>query len=173
MHIIKRALAALALVLVAVPAWSQTLVPARITREIDLSGPRFGFTMLSEGNVQRLKELKIAVQRPLISQFGWQFEKRLYSNNDGITALSEWVPLVSGLDQGLALPSLNWLAGVRTSQGAEFGIGPNISPAGVGLVIAAGVTVRSGALNVPLNFAVVSSKSGPRVTIMTGFNVRR
>lgn len=153
-------------------AWSQTLGRAPVIREDNLSGPRFGLTMLSNGNILKLKERNIDV-RPLISQFGWQFEKQLYSNTDGITALSEWIPLISGLDQGYALPSLNWLVGVRTSSGAEFGIGPNITPAGIGLVIAAGITVRSGVLNVPLNFAVVSSKSGPRVSIMTGFNLRR
>ena len=153
-------------------AWSQTLGRAPVIREDNLSGPRFGLTMLSNGNILKLKEHSIDVH-PLISQFGWQFEKEIYNNNDGVRALSEWIPLLSGLDQGYALPSLNWLAGVRTSSGAEFGIGPNITPLGVGLVIAAGVTVRSGVLNVPLNFAVVSSKSGPRVSIMTGFNIRR
>ena len=90
-----------------------------------------------------------------------------------VTALMEWVPLLSGLEQGVALPSLNWLVGVRTASGAEFGIGPNITPVGTGLVVAAGMTVRYGALNVPLNFAVASSKSGVRISIMTGFNIRR
>jgi len=33
--------------------------------------------------------------------------------------------------------------------------------------------MRSGALHVPLNFAVATSKYGPRVSIMTGFNLRR
>src|SRR4026208_591467 len=140
MTILKRGFVALMFALIAVPAVSQTVVPTRVTREIDLSGPRFGFTLRGEGNVQRLKDRKIEIQRPLISQFGWQFERRLYSNNDGITALTEWVPLISGLGQGLAPPAAHWLAGVRTTQGMEFGIGPNISPAGVGLVIAAGVT---------------------------------
>ena len=168
----RTALAALTVLALATPAWSQTDIPPRVTKEVNLSGPRFGLTMLSPGNVNRLAELHIHV-KPLISQFGWQFERRLYSNGSGITALSEWVPLVSGLDQGVALPSLNWLVGVRTSSGSEFGIGPNVTPAGVGLVLAAGMTVRTGALNVPLNFAVVSSKSGARVTVMTGFNVRR
>jgi hypothetical protein len=166
------AIAAVVVIGISGPAWSQTLGRAPVIREDNLSGPRFGLTMLSNGNILKLKERQIDV-RPLISQFGWQFEKQIYSSGDGITALSEWIPLLSGLDQGYALPSLNWLAGVRTSAGAEFGIGPNISPAGVGLVIAAGITVRSGLLNVPLNFAVVSSKSGPRVSIMTGFNLRR
>jgi hypothetical protein len=172
-HVLRPAGAALMLLAFAAPAWCQSFVPPRVTREVDLSGPRFGLTVLSPGNVDRLKEERNLTVRPLISQFGWQFERRFYSNDDGLSVLSEWVPLISGLEQGLALPSLNWLVGVRTVAGAEFGIGPNLTPLGVGLVVAAGVTVRSGALNVPLNFAIASSKSGSRVSIMTGFNLRR
>ena len=153
-------------------AFAQPDIPPRMGRELNLSGPRFGLTLISQGTIDALKDRNINV-RPLLSQFGWQFERRLYTNTDGVTALMEWVPLISGLDQGYTLPSLNWLVGVRTSTGTEFGIGPNITPVGVGLVLAAGVTVRSGALNIPLNFAVASSKSGPRVTILTGFNFRR
>ena len=156
----------------ATPAWSQTQVPPRVTREINLSGPRFGMTLLSPSTVEALEERGIAVG-PIVSQFGWQFERRLYTSNEGVSALMEWVPLLSGLEQGVALPSLNWLVGVRTAGGAEFGIGPNVTPVGTGLVVAAGVTVRSGALNIPLNFALASSKSGVRISIMTGFNIRK
>ena len=156
----------------AAPAWSQTTVPPRVTREVNLSGPRFGMTLLSPGTVDALAEREITVN-PLISQFGWQFERRLYTSAEGVSALMEWVPLLSGLEQGVALPSLNWLVGIRTASGAEFGIGPNVTPIGTGLVVAAGITVRSGALNVPLNFALASSKSGVRVSIMTGFNIRK
>jgi hypothetical protein len=148
-------------------------VPPRPKKEINLSGPRFGLTMLSPGNVAALAEKEIFLQRSTVTQFGWQFEKRLYTNDDGLSALTEFVPLISGLEQGVTLPSLNWLVGIRTATGTEFGIGPNITPVGVGLVVAAGVTVRSGALNIPLNVAVASSKSGMRVSIMTGFNIRR
>jgi hypothetical protein len=169
----RTVLAALSFLLAGVlPAWSQSVLPPRVTREVNLSGPRFGLTLLSDETVQSLADRDIHV-RPVISQFGWQFERRLLVNPDGVTALMEWVPLISGLEQGVALPSLNWLVGVRTPSGTEFGIGPNITPVGVGLVIAGGVTVRSGAINVPLNFAVASSKSGARVTILTGFNLRR
>ena len=164
--------ALLAILLTAAPAWSQTSVPPRPTREINLSGPRFGLTLLSPGTVEALEEREITVGT-MVSQFGWQFEKRLYTSNDGVTALMEWVPLISGLEQGVALPSLNWLVGIRTPGGAEFGIGPNLTPLGTGLVVAAGITVQSGALNIPLNFVFASSKSGPRVSIMTGFNIRR
>ena len=108
-----------------------------------------------------------------ISQFGWQFEKQFYTKTSGVTALNEWVVLVGGLDQSVAIPSVNWLVGLRTKEGAEFGIGPNVTPAGVALVVSAGVTFRAGVLNVPMNFAVVPTKNGTRVSVLTGFTMRR
>ena len=84
--------------------------------------------MLGQASIDKLKENDIVVN-PMITQFGWQFERRLFANKDGLTALTEWVPLISGLEQGVALPSLNWLVGIRTATGAEFGIGPNVTPA--------------------------------------------
>jgi hypothetical protein len=166
--------AALCLTLaVCTPARAQSTIPPYATDVVDMSGPRFGLTMLSQGSVDALKERRNIAVQPLISQFGWQFERRFYTNGDGSTMLTEWIPLLSGLEQGVALPSLNWLVGLRTSRGSEFGIGPNITPLGVGLVFAGGMTVRSGALHVPFNFAVATSHSGPRVSIMTGFNLRR
>lgn len=139
---------------------------------VDLSGPRFGITSLSPGNVEALTARNIEIN-PLISQFGWQFERQFYNRGDGVTAVTEWVALLGGLDQSVALPSLSWLVGVRTKDGAEFGIGPNITPLGTSLVLAAGITIRTGALNVPMNIAIVPSKTGTRLTVLTGFNMRR
>jgi hypothetical protein len=156
------------------PAWSQSAArPGGVTDTVDMTGPRFGVTMLNQKSVDTLLEKKNISVQPMVSQFGWQFERRLYTNGDGVTMLTEWIPLLSGLDQGVALPSLNWLTGLRTAGGSEFGIGPNITPLGVGLVVAAGVTMKTGALHVPFNVAVATSKSGARVSFMTGFNVRR
>jgi hypothetical protein len=62
---------------------------------------------------------------------------------------------------------------MRTRDGFEFGVGPNLSPSGTAFVLAAGITVRTGLVNVPLNVAVVPSKSGTRVTVVTGFSLRR
>jgi hypothetical protein len=166
--------AALVTLAASTPAWSQTADrPRGVTDTIDMTGPRFGFTMLNQASVDTLMEKKNISVRPMISQFGWQFEHRLYTNGDGITMLTEWIPLLSGLDQGVALPSLNWLTGLRSAGGTEFGIGPNITPLGVGLVVAAGVTMKTGALHIPFNVAVATSKTGARVSFMTGFNVRR
>jgi hypothetical protein len=138
---------------------------------VNLSGPRFGVTALSQGVVDKLRERSIDVGSS-ITQFGWQFEKQFYSKAGGVAAVHEWVVLLGGLEQGVALPSLNWMVGLRSSSGLEFGLGPNVTPAGVALVLAGGMTFRSGALNVPVTFAVVPSKVGTRVSILTGFNMR-
>jgi hypothetical protein len=188
---LARALATAAIVtMAAVPGMAQTTiyrrpgqpqgqppvsVPSRPSSpdEIGLSGPRFGLTILSPETVEALyTERGLTVDR-LVSQFGWQFEKNFYVNPDGLAVVTEFIPLLSGLEQGLALPSLNWMVGVRSPSGMEFGLGPNITPVGVGLVIAGGVTIKTGSLNVPLNFAYASSKYGARVSIMTGFSIRR
>jgi hypothetical protein len=141
-------------------------------RTLSLSGPRIGMTFLSDGVVKKLHENDIDVGQN-ISQFGWQFERQFYSKQSGVTALNEWVFLVGGLDQSVAIPSLSWLVGLRTMEGAEVGVGPNVTPAGVALAVAAGVTFRAGVLNVPMNFAVVPTKAGTRVTVLTGFTMRR
>jgi len=146
--------------------------PPGFTKTVNLSGPRFGMTALSTGVVDELKKREIEVGSN-ISQFGWQFEKQFYTRNSGVAAVNEWVVLFGGLDQGVALPSLSWMVGLRTREGAEFGIGPNITPAGVALALAGGVTFRAGNLNVPMNVAVVPSKAGTRISVLTGFNMRR
>jgi hypothetical protein len=165
-------MAALCYVAVAIPVYAQSgpLAPPP-TKTLSLAGPRVGLTFLSDGVVEKLAEKDIAV-KSTVSQFGWQWEQQFYSTAGSVTAVSEWVALLGGLDQGVALPSLSWLVGLRTREGAEFGIGPNVTPAGVALVIAAGVTFRAGSMNVPMNFAVVPTKAGVRVSLLSGFTLR-
>ena len=165
--------AALLLAAVASPVYAQSGAKAPPpVRTLSLAGPRVGLTFLSDGVIQELQRNSVAVGST-VSQFGWQFEKQFYARDGGVTALNEWVFLLGGLDQGVAIPSLSWMAGLRTWEGAEFGVGPNLTPAGVALAIAAGMTIRTGSLNIPMNFAVVPSKAGTRVTMLTGFSLRR
>lgn len=163
--------AAFLTLMLSTPALSQTLPPP-ISPPISLSGPRVGFTVLSDGIVDKLKDDGLHI-RPFVTQFGWQFEKRFYGGANGLSAVTECVVLAGGLEQGVLLPSLSWLVGLRTSKGVEFGVGPNVTPVGAALAFAAGTTFRSGALNFPLNLAVVPSKSGVRVSVLAGFNTRR
>ena len=80
---------------------------------------------------------------------------------------------MGGQEQDVVLPRLTWLAGLRTSDAVEFGVGPNVTPAGVALALAFGVTLRAGVMSVPMNVAVVPSRAGTRVSFLAGFNVRR
>ena len=169
----RNVVVALVFIALASPLYAQSGTQAPPpARTLSLSGPRVGMTFLSEGVVKKLHENNVDVGQN-ISQFGWQFERQFYSKQSGVTALNEWVFLLGGLDQSVAIPSLSWMVGLRTSEGAEFGVGPNVTPAGVALAIAAGVTMRAGVLNVPINFAVVPTKVGARVTMLTGFTMRR
>ena len=123
---------------VAVPAAAQTdnvVNPPPPVRSVNLSGPRFGFTSLSQGIVDKLATEQDIIVRSGITQFGWQFEKQFYSKAGGIAAVNEFVFLLGGLEQGVALPSASWMVGLRSPTGLEFGIGPNITPAGVALAI--------------------------------------
>jgi hypothetical protein len=138
---------------------------------VSLSGPRVGATLLSPGIVDTLGDNGLHIG-PVVSQFGWQFEKRFMTAPSGLTAVSETVILAGGFEQGAVLPSLSWLVGVRMPSGMEFAVGPNLTPAGPALAFAAGVTYSTGGLNVPINVAVVPSRSGFRVSVLTGFNMR-
>jgi hypothetical protein len=157
-------------------AYAQSATPAPAQRPpetMSLSGPRAGITYLSPDVVAQIKEDFDRDINPVISQFGWQFEKRFMSSDTGGTAVTEWVLLFGGADQGLFIPSLTWLVGFRTVGGVEFAAGPNASAAGMGVAIAAGVTARVGNLNVPFNVAVVPSQHGPRFSFLLGFNAKR
>lgn len=140
------------------------------THTIDYSGPRFGITYLPKAAVDSLKNHNINVGNT-ITQFGWQLEHEIHVSADGPRVLNEWVFLAGGLESGVFLPSLTWLVGARDRAGNEIGVGPNASVAGVGLAAAAGVTVHDGGVNFPLNVAVAKSKTGMRVSFLTGFTI--
>ena len=136
-----------------------------------LSGPRFGATLVPARARAELAEKGIEVNG-VMSQFGWQFERLFLSGDGQMAAVSEFVVLVGGLDQGTFLPSINWVIGARHVGGLEFGVGPNLSAAGSALVIAAGATRQSGSMNIPVNVSIVPSRYGTRVSLLTGFTVR-
>jgi hypothetical protein len=140
------------------------------SRGIDYSGPRFGFTYLPPAAVDSLKAHRIDGTN-IISQFGWQLEHEVQVSETGPMVLNEWVFLAGGLERGIFLPSLTWLVGARGQGGNEIGFGPNVSIAGVGMALAAGITVNNGGLHVPLNIAAASAKGGVRVSFLTGFTL--
>lgn len=144
---------------------------SKIVTPLELSGPRVGFTFIAPG--ETANDLKTEFDAsPFITQFGWQFEKQYFALENGTAGLVEFVGLIGGLEQGLFLPSANMLIGVRSSTGAEFAFGPNISLSGAAFVLAVGHTYKSGNLNFPVNFAVVPSTKGVRFSLLFGFNAQ-
>ncbi|MFC1484149.1 hypothetical protein ACFL6Q_03775 [Candidatus Neomarinimicrobiota bacterium] len=142
--------------------------PISPVHQMNLSGPRMGFTILT-GQAARTMEDEYDLI-PVITQFGWQSEVRFFSVADGPTGLMEFVGLIGGVEQEMFLPSLSWLAGVRMPDGREFGVGPNISVTGTAYVIAGGFTRSYGAMNFPINYSILLSKTGARLSLLVGFN---
>jgi hypothetical protein len=143
----------------------------QIQQEIKLGGPRLGFTLVGGQQASRLRDdYKV---NPFLTQFGWQFETRLFRTAGGLSGLAEVIPLVGGLEQGKFLPSLSALVGLRAANNWEFGVGPNVSMAGAGLVFALGTTFHAQGIHFPVNLAVVPGNDGTRVSLLFGFNSRK
>ncbi|GAA4368108.1 hypothetical protein GCM10023185_40560 [Hymenobacter saemangeumensis] len=138
---------------------------------VQLSGPRLGVTYLTQGVADKIGE-KVPGLSPVLSQFGWQFETRLFRMPNGVSGLLEVIPLVAGLEQGKFLPSISGILGMRGAKGLEFGVGPNLTPLGTSVVLAVGTSFRSNGINFPVNLAVVPGNGGARISLLVGFNAK-
>lgn len=94
---------------------------------INLNGPRLGFVIYTGKNAEYIREDKGKGgfgAFPMMFQFGYQFEKQ-YLNEGNFQALFEFIPMVTGLDQGFFIPSVTILHGLRNNKnGFEFAFGP-------------------------------------------------
>lgn len=101
-------------------------VPQDVAK-LNLSGPRMGMTVFSGDAARRLGASSAEGGlnlKPVMFQFGYQFETS-YLNQGNLQALFEFIPIVTGLDQGQILPSISILHGVRSNRsGWEFAFGP-------------------------------------------------
>ena len=141
-------------------------------QSLKLSGPRIGFTLLSQRYRDEIQQEYDSDVNPFMTQFGWQFETRIFTLENGMSGLFEFVPLIGGLEQSKFLPSLSALIGLRGARGLEFGVGPNVSLSGAGVVMAVGTNFQSQGVNFPVNFAFAPSKDGARFSLLFGFNSR-
>ncbi len=144
----------------------------KVFEHVAANGPRIGLTVIGNGKIKNRLADELGVSN-VISQFGWQFESRLFQLPNGTAGLLEFVPLIGGLDQGAFLPSGSLVLGIRSRGGVEFGVGPNLSLAGAGLAIAAGTTIQGKYINVPLTVACVPSRDGFRSSFLIGFTYRQ
>lgn len=184
---------------------------------VNLSGPRFGYTYSfgKDASILRASTQDGGFEvSPAMFQFGYQFEKQ-YLNEGNFQALFELIPMVTGIDQQLFIPSLTFLNGFRNNNsGWEIAIGPSIATTtklkgaevnGVyysladlkrmnitdykettrldsrgefaissALIIAVGKTIKSGRMNIPLNFySTIPTKEGFRIGLSVGYNSKR
>ena len=93
-------------------------------------GPRMGITFFTgeaADVIQAPENQGGYAGYPYMFQFGYQFEK-MYLNEGNFQALFEFIPMITGLDQGLFIPSFTLLNGLRNNQsGWEFAFGPTFS----------------------------------------------
>lgn len=97
------------------------------TGRLNLTGSRMGLTMLTgqRADIYRAKKSAGGFDgQPLLFHFGYQFETT-YLNSGGLQALFEFIPIISGLNEGRLIPSLNIMHGLRSNKnGFEFAFGP-------------------------------------------------
>lgn len=78
-----------------------------VETKLRYGGPRVGVTYLGPGETnKRMNDIFDRNINPFITQFGWQFETRFFTLDNGASGLIEFVPMVGGLEQGLLYPAL-------------------------------------------------------------------
>ena len=172
-----------------------------------LAGPRLGVTFISPGPIADFlhdgfdfdgDEEQYGSTGPAITTlYGWQWESRFADGGGQIVGIVEWIVLVGGMEKGMFLPSASSIIGARMGNGLEFGVGPNLSLSGIGMVFGLGYNFKSGNLNLPINISVIPGKNmtgtihhhdddyynhweedyeyntGTRVAITLGFNMSK
>jgi hypothetical protein len=185
---------------------TSTLVLSLLTAnaQIDkLAGPRLGFTIISAGPIADVLndgldnnlERRGSTGSAFTTLYGWQWESRFADGGGEIVGIVEWIILFGGMEKGMFLPSASSIIGARMDNGLEFGVGPNLSLSGVGMVFGVGYNFKSGNLNLPINISIIPGRAmkdnigyfdgnnfveeeykyntGTRVAITLGFNMSR
>jgi hypothetical protein len=95
---------------------------------LNLQGARFGYAVVFGNMADRMRtstEFGGYDASPTLFQFGYQFEKQ-YLNEGKFQALFEFLPMISGIEQEMFIPSFTFLNGFRNNvSGWEIAIGPS------------------------------------------------
>jgi hypothetical protein len=145
--------------------------------ESSWSGPRMGF-MFAPGNGSISRRLKDHGLGDVVSEFGWQFERRVAPRGGGPQLVTEAVPLLGGVEYGKLAPSITGLLGLRFPNGFEVGMGPSLTAVSAttinsGLVIAVGKSIDYGSVCIPINLAVSTNNKGTMISLMAGYAIHR
>jgi hypothetical protein len=133
-----------------------------------LAGPRIGFTYITAGPIADFihdgfdfdgdEEQYGTTGSAFTTLYGWQWESR-FADGGNVTGIVEWIVLVGGMEKGMFLPSASSIIGARMDNGLEFGVGPNLSLSGIGMVFGVGYNFRSGNLNLPVSISFIPGRA--------------
>ncbi len=93
------------------------------------SGPRIGYAVMTGDYMEfatRPEDQGGMEMFPAVSMIGYQFEKQ-YVGTENFSALFEFIPNISGLEQGKFIPTMSFLNGFRFGKaGWEIAFGPGL-----------------------------------------------
>ncbi len=155
------------LVLIAAPLRAQD---SMITEVHNLAGPRVGFGMSVSGAANdRLSSHDISSP---YSQFGWTLEQLAFGGRpDRINFVVQETVVVGALDQGKFLPAGWATMGLRTPDGWEAGLGPELAVHGFAVSGSVGRSIHYGNVTIPITFMISSLTREPHVNFLLGFAV--
>jgi len=111
-------------------SFKNELIISNDVGKVNNSGPRVGYAYMVgsfEEFAKRSQDQGGLDVIPAVSTFGYQFEKQ-YVGTENFSALVEGVFNITGLEQGLAIPSISILNGLRFGKsGWEFAFGPSFT----------------------------------------------
>ena len=146
-----------------------------------LNGPRLGISYVpgwdwADQNGEFRARLEERGMGPTISQFGWHFEWLVAPQGGGPAFVTELLPFIGGVEYGKVIPSTSLVFGIRMPVGFEFGMGPNVmttfdpdNPIHTSLLIAVGQSLSFGEVQIPLNIAILTNKTGNRLSFVFGY----
>lgn len=112
------------------PEFTENALNSANVDRLRLSGVRMGFVYLTGTNAEIFRAPTSQGGFdifPMMYQLGYQFETT-YLNEGNFQALFEFIPMVTGVEHGLFIPSFTVLHGMRLNRkGWEFAVGPSIS----------------------------------------------
>lgn len=162
-----------------IPAMAKEIeVPVTFDRR-NMSGPRFGVTYIA-GDTELSRELERQDIGPVVSQFGWHFERQIIPDGGGPQFVIQFVPMIAAVEYGRFVPGGTLAMGIRMPGGWEFGMGPNIvatknefdnTKARTSLVVALGKSFNYGGVSIPVNLAVSTEPDGNRFSLIFGYAI--
>ena len=172
----RKVIIACCFLVAAASSWPAIQQPQRPAGFAIILGPRIGVSYVMENPESFTESLHalfpVGDYFPVFTLFGVTMEQRILLGETSSHFAFQEVILIGGLEQSIAIPEAALLIGYRDFSGLEFGLGPILSPAGIGVLVALGWTFSFKGVFVPVDLTVIlpNSKRPAAVGLTTGFN---